>query len=490
MKTLQSLSILFVFLLGLLVPAASALDPLANPPFPTDSVGFVGCSNAEQHVFGYRMASTLDQIAYYDTGGMEINVWGDTTNKKHDIAWSRYDGARPATGFEAAWVLLCIREEHRDSAEADLTEVISQIRSRDPDIGIYVSPMNQYEEGHVCSVLGAGSFEFSQDLANWAYANLGVLTGPTTGPLTASQLRYDGCHPNSAGMQFVGGQMVDWFDNGGWQNTIDEEAPSAPQNLIATTPNGTTVDLSWDASTDNVGVARYVVERDSVEVGLPVTNWYTDSGVDPETTYQYVIYAEDAAGNRSEASASLPVTTPELGDIIVPVLSIDSPVDGATLAGDVLIQVTASDDQDIDNVELLIDGGQIAVLSTAPYDHEWDTTLDSEGVHTISAIATDTSGNTATTEVVVTVDNIADPVGQFSASTYTATVGETITFYDANTDSAVRREFDWGDGGRLRTKDSTAQHSFSSPGEYIVRLSSIDLDTGLRTEYQLTITIN
>ena len=37
----------------------------------------------------------------------------------------------------------------------------------------------------------------------------------------------------------------------------DTEAPSAPTNLLATAITSTTVDLSWNASTDNVGVTSY-----------------------------------------------------------------------------------------------------------------------------------------------------------------------------------------------------------------------------------------
>ena len=44
----------------------------------------------------------------------------------------------------------------------------------------------------------------------------------------------------------------------------DLTAPSAPTNLVAGAPNPTTINLSWTASTDNIGVTNYLVFRDTL----------------------------------------------------------------------------------------------------------------------------------------------------------------------------------------------------------------------------------
>ena len=41
----------------------------------------------------------------------------------------------------------------------------------------------------------------------------------------------------------------------------DTEAPSTPENLVATALGVSQIGLSWTASTDNVGVTGYLVER-------------------------------------------------------------------------------------------------------------------------------------------------------------------------------------------------------------------------------------
>ena len=93
-----------------------------------------------------------------------------------------------------------------------------------------------------------------------------------------------------------------------------------PANLNATTVAQTqstpgAVNLSWDASTDNVGVSGYAIYRDGAQVGTVGTETtYADQTVQPETTYNYQVLATDAYGNQSALSTpALSVTTPSTG---------------------------------------------------------------------------------------------------------------------------------------------------------------------------------
>ncbi len=90
----------------------------------------------------------------------------------------------------------------------------------------------------------------------------------------------------------------------------DSQAPSAPTNLIATAPSSTTVNLSWTASTDNVGVTGYQIWRNGVQVHTTTGVTYSDTGLSPNTMYSYFVKAYDAAGNVSAASNTATVTTP------------------------------------------------------------------------------------------------------------------------------------------------------------------------------------
>lgn len=103
-------------------------------------------------------------------------------------------------------------------------------------------------------------------------------------------------------------------DIGAYEETVvssDTQPPTTPAGLAATSNNAGAVALSWNASTDNVGVAGYTVYRDGAIVGTsPATaTTYTDTTAASATTYDYTVAAYDAAGNRSAQSAPLSVTT-------------------------------------------------------------------------------------------------------------------------------------------------------------------------------------
>ncbi|MEW2811219.1 endo alpha-1,4 polygalactosaminidase [Streptomyces massasporeus] len=92
-------------------------------------------------------------------------------------------------------------------------------------------------------------------------------------------------------------------------NPADTQAPSAPTGLTATGSTGSSVSLSWSASTDNVGVAGYDVFRNGGKVGTTTGRTYTDTGLAAATTYQYQVKARDAAGNVSGGSNTVSKAT-------------------------------------------------------------------------------------------------------------------------------------------------------------------------------------
>jgi bacillolysin len=92
----------------------------------------------------------------------------------------------------------------------------------------------------------------------------------------------------------------------------DTQAPSTPGNLSASNTTQTSTDLSWTASSDNVGVTGYDVYVDGSYDGSSSTTSYTVSGLNASTTYLMEVIAKDAAGNTS-SPASVNVTTQGAG---------------------------------------------------------------------------------------------------------------------------------------------------------------------------------
>jgi acid phosphatase type 7 len=96
----------------------------------------------------------------------------------------------------------------------------------------------------------------------------------------------------------------------------DTSPPSAPTGLTATAINPNQVALTWGAATDDDAVAGYRVLRNGAQVGTTASTSFTDSGLQPATTYTYAIVAYDGSGNVSAASNTATATTPASGTVV------------------------------------------------------------------------------------------------------------------------------------------------------------------------------
>ncbi|WP_455718647.1 cellulase family glycosylhydrolase [Anaerosporobacter sp.] len=106
-----------------------------------------------------------------------------------------------------------------------------------------------------------------------------------------------------------GANVQIWTDNGNdqqkWKFTkvtssADTEAPSTPAGLSVSSTTKNTVTITWNASTDNVGVAGYDIYVGDSVVGTATSTSYTVTGLSAGTTYSLYVQAKDAAGNKSE----------------------------------------------------------------------------------------------------------------------------------------------------------------------------------------------
>ena len=93
----------------------------------------------------------------------------------------------------------------------------------------------------------------------------------------------------------------------------DTEAPSVPTAVVAADITQTTAKVTWDASTDNVGVAGYNVYVNEAKVNAsPVTvTEYDLTGLTEATEYTVRVTAVDAAENESARSEAVTFTTLE-----------------------------------------------------------------------------------------------------------------------------------------------------------------------------------
>jgi len=92
--------------------------------------------------------------------------------------------------------------------------------------------------------------------------------------------------------------------------TPDTSPPTAPANLVATAISSSQINLSWTASTDNIGVTGYdVYNGNNIKIATVTTTSYGDTGLAASTPYSYYVKAFDAAGNNSAASNTASATT-------------------------------------------------------------------------------------------------------------------------------------------------------------------------------------
>jgi Concanavalin A-like lectin/glucanases superfamily/Bacterial Ig domain/PKD domain/Glucose / Sorbosone dehydrogenase len=265
----------------------------------------------------------------------------------------------------------------------------------------------------------------------------------------------------------------------------DTTPPSAPSALSAT-GGISSVALSWTASTDNVGVARYDVHRGTTagflpsaanRIAQPTGTAFTDSGLAPGT-YFYKVVAADAAGNLSPPSneASAAVT----GDVQAPTASITSPAGGATVSGSVAVNANASDNVGVAGVQFKVDGQNLGAEDTsAPYSVSWNTLAAANGGHDLTAVARDAAGNTTTSAIVhVTVANAAAlvPVAAYS---FNAGSGTTLADVTGNGNTGTITGAAWSTAGK-----NGGALSFDGTSDWVTIADAValDLTTGMTLE--------
>lgn len=238
---------------------------------------------------------------------------------------------------------------------------------------------------------------------------------------------------------------------------------------------GSIVSYDWDFGNGDTGTGSLVDYTYTVAGTYPVTLTVTDDGGLTGTT---------------TATATISGDMP-------PQVTVTNPLNGDTVSGTVTIMVDASDDIGVTNVEIYVDGLLLGSDDTAPYETDWDSSSVYDGFSAITAIATDTTGQTTQDAVVITVDNgnvntppIADILDDGNG-TIVADIGELITFDGSasfdNEGTIVSYDWDFGDG--TAATGAVVDHSYSPAGTYTATLTVTD-DGGLTGSDSVTVTIN
>ena len=202
-------------------------------------------------------------------------------------------------------------------------------------------------------------------------------------------------------------------------STVDTQAPSAPSSLASSNVTQTTVDLSWSASTDNVGVTGYdVYQGGSVIATVTATN-YQVTGLTASTAYAFSVKAKDAAGNVSNASNTANVTTLAPPDTQAPSAPSSLTSSNITQSGVDLAWTASTDNVGVTGYDVYQGGSVIATVTATNYQV---TGLAASTAYSFSVKAKDAAGNVSNASNTVNVTTLVNNI------TYCTSGGTNVNF--------------------------------------------------------------
>ncbi|WP_236347683.1 starch-binding protein, partial [Paenibacillus plantiphilus] len=180
-----------------------------------------------------------------------------------------------------------------------------------------------------------------------------------------------------------------------------DQAPTAPTNVQGTAAGTTSINLTWNPSTDDKGVVKYEVYRDGVLIGETTTNSYTDNTVVANKTYSYTIKAVDTIGQKSAFSAAVAVTTGN-GGTQDQLPTVPTNVQG-TAVGTTTVNLTwspSTDDKGVASYEIYRNGTLKGSSTSTSYS---DTTVANDNTYSYTVRAVDTIGQKSAASAPATV---------------------------------------------------------------------------------------
>jgi len=236
--------------------------------------------------------------------------------------------------------------------------------------------------------VGVTGYRIYRDGAQVGQVDGGTLTYADLGLNDATQYGYSVTAVDAVGHESGPSNVIH-------PTTSDATKPAKPTGLTATGVAGQNrIDLTWDASTDNVGVTAYRIYRNGSSTALDTvggsTTTYSDTAVVGSTQYTYTVTAVDAAANESDPSDPATATT---ADTIPPQ---PPPTVTATTVSDTQINVAwsgATDNIGVTGYRVYRNGGATAIASLGNVTSYSDTGLTGGTAYTYTIKAVDAAGN-------------------------------------------------------------------------------------------------
>jgi archaellum component FlaF (FlaF/FlaG flagellin family) len=244
---------------------------------------------------------------------------------------------------------------------------------------------------------------------------------------------------------------------------------------------------SWTAATWTTPAVPAGVTNLSVGLGLQMAG---------SVTIDDLALTDNAGGGGGGGTPPPPDTTP-------PSVSLTAPTAGTTITGPMTLTANAADNVAVDHVDFLVDGNAVGTIKSAPYQLSFDSTSLSNGAHTISARAVDSSGNEKTPAAVsVTINNPPPPPPDTTAPSVSltapsagATLSGTVTLTATASDNvAVSTVGFLLDGAQIGSTTSSPYRlsldsTSLSDGAHTISARAVDNSGNAKTSAGVAVTV-
>ena len=287
-------------------------------------------------------------------------------------------------------------------------------------------------------------------------------------------------------------------DGDGVPNYLDPDdlqAPSKVENLTAVDSKDGKINLSWDPSTDNVGVDHYEIFRDGMLIQNITGTSYQDMGLINGHSYTYLVRAVDAMGNQgifSDSAVGKPTKTPsaprsnpsqsiQSSDInYAPIANASAGEPYTGIVNDsITFNASLSYDPDQDSLSYLWDFGDGTSGAGEIMTHVYA----SIGLFNVTLTVTDSHGKT---DSVMTIASILEPIKPFSPPEITGpdqgyiNIAYNFSIIVNESENSLRFIIDWDDGTSNESNGYSAgspfliQHTWTQPGAYHITVTAFD----------------
>ena len=255
--------------------------------------------------------------------------------------------------------------------------------------------------GSIClpTAVGVGSPEFTEDEMIDLFLQWNV-----EDPVSTIEIARNTYHENTSNYAAQGNRnpFVDnpylatriWGGNSAedrwnYYKNSDTEAPTTPSDVTLTDITFNSVNISWSASSDNIGVTGYHVYVDEVlraQTSSSITNT-TISNLSTNTNYNFTVVAKDLINNRS---ASATITGKTLEDTQAPTIPAGLVVSNETDSSFEVSWQAAIDNNVVTGYEIYVDNSLTATSETNTYTVIG---LNTETTYALEIVAYDADNN-------------------------------------------------------------------------------------------------